>query len=239
MVLPSTFERPSFFKRAITLANMDSESALWQFYNLYMRPSAIHRMILTHRHTKGRWSRDDPAFFILEIASSIILSIFWYIIPATSFSTITLFKSLFSFVVFDFGILGIVLSSIMWFSLNNWGKAPRTTHSTDQDVEWRYCFDVFCNSFVAILVDIDIGFVLVAILRYFSNGWLFRVFIPNTIVLAGIVHFIIIAVPCIMILPFLTKFGVMPFIAPVFLVYIITLVGSVDLWKMWMSFHFK
>lgn len=217
---------------------MDKESAVWQLSNMYFNPSSIKRMITTHRHAKGIWNRDDPAFLILETICIIGVSILWYFLPFTPFSSTTFIRSLVSFVIFDFFILGLIISTTIWYCVNRWGKAPISPHSTEEDISWKYCFDVFCNAFVTIMVNIDLGFLLYAIFGYFFHGWFARVFLGNTIIMIGLVHFIIMILSFILVIPFVTRFDIFLFIAPVIVIYIFSLLFSFEGGKRWMSFHF-
>ena len=66
MSLPSNIENESKIRQFFSFPGMDSESAIWQLVKVYTNPKAVHRIIRTHRHTRGHWSRDDPSFLILE-----------------------------------------------------------------------------------------------------------------------------------------------------------------------------
>jgi hypothetical protein len=239
MTLPSAFEPDAFFRRVFALNNMDRESAVWQFTNMYFNPSAVRRIIAQHKHAKGTWGRDDPAFLLIETGIMAGLALLWYILPFTPFSSMTLVRSLSTFVIFDFFILGLISSTLLWVLLNKWGKVALAAHRSDEDVEWRYCFDVFCNSFIAVIVDIDLGFIIVAILGLISKGWLVQVFIPNTLLFVGVVHFVLLAIPLILILPFVKKFGIGPPLIAVFVLYVISLLFSFEGGKRWISFHFS
>ena len=238
MILPNSFEPESFVKRALSFANMDSESAVWQLVNSYMNPSALHRFIVTHRHTKGKWSRDDPGFLLIETAAIVCVAILWYFLPLTKYNLSVLIHSLISFVGIDFFLIGGIFSVIVWFVLNRFWKAPNTYHTTEQDVEFRFCFDVFCNSFGTILIDINCGFIIMQSLRSLTNNWFISIFLTNTLFTAALIHFVILAVPCILILPFINKFGIMPFVLPIVLCYVLSIIFSINFGDIWMSYHF-
>jgi hypothetical protein len=237
-MLPINFEKESFVKRALSFANVDSESAVWQLYNAYTNPSALHRFIVTHRHTKGRWSRDDHGFVLIETAAIACTAVIWYFLPLTTYSIKTLVRALLSFVCFDFYIIGTIFTTIIWFVLNRFWKAPNSFHTTEQDVEYRFCFDVFCNSFVSVLVDVNLGFILMQTLRKLIGGWVVCVFLTNTFFTASMIHFVVLAVPNILILPFIKKFGIMSFIIPILVIYVISIIFSIDIGSIWMTFHF-
>jgi hypothetical protein len=194
-------------------------------------------MITTHRGAKGHWSREDPSFLLIESAAISATAFIWYLFPATPFHLSTLFRGLSTFLLFDFLSIGVIVATVLWFCLNKWGKASGA-HRTDEDIEWRYCFDVYCNAYIAILVDIDLGFLLVSVLSWISKGWFFRVLIPNTVILVGAIHFVILAVPLILVIPFIKKFGIGLATTPMFVLYLISLVGSFEGSRHWLQFHF-
>jgi hypothetical protein len=238
MSLPSQFEPESFFRLVFPINTMDRESALWQFTKMYVRPSAVRRMITTHRGAKGHWSREDPSFLFIESLSIFAISILWYLFPSTSFHLSTLIRSLTTFLLIDFFTLGILSATVLWLCLNKWGKASGA-HHTDEDIEWKYCFDVYCNAYVAVLVDIDLGFLIVSVMSWISKSWFFRVFLPNTVLFIGAMHFVILAVPLILVIPYIKKFGIGIVAAPMFVGYVVALVGSFEGGKWWFQFHFR
>lgn len=228
-----------FFRSMFSLNGMDKESAIWQLTNMYTNPSAVRRMITAHKHAKGRWSRDDPAFLLLEIGVISSVAFLWYLLPMTSFSPGTLFRSLFTFVGIDFLLVGVIASTILWFSLNKWGKTSVTAHHLTEDVEWRYCFDVFCNSFIAIIVDVNIGFIPISILSHLSNRWFFRVLLPDLLLFIGYLHFVRLAVPLTLVIPYVNKVGVVPFVIPLLVLLVFSLLFSIEGGNLWMRFHFS
>lgn len=232
------FEPESFFKSVFSLHSMDKESAIWQFTSMYVKPAAVCRMITTHKHAKGRWSRDDPAFLLIEVGVLAAISLIWSILPMTPFSLGTIIRALSTFIIFDFFIIGGVLATIVWFCLNKWGKTKLTAHHIDEDIEWRYCFDVYCNSFIAIIVDINIGFVMVSILGMISNHWFFRVFLPDLVLLIGVVHFVVLAVPLILVIPYVNKFSIVPVVVPLLVMFLVAILFGFEGGNRWMHFHF-
>ena len=122
--------------------------------------------------------------------------------------------------------------------MNRFWKAPNSFHTTEQDVEFRFCFDVFCNSFVAIIVDIDCFYLVAQTLRSITSNWFVCIFLTNTLFAGAMIHFVVLAVPNILILPYISKFGIMTFVLSIAFIYIITIVFSIDLGKAWMLLHF-
>lgn len=84
----------------------------------------------------------------------------------------------------DFLLLGLLIATLLWFVTNKFLNGSRTTqHTVEQSVEWAYCFDVHCNSFVPVLVfNYFLQLVLVSIL--YENTLVSR-FLGNTIYLVS------------------------------------------------------
>jgi hypothetical protein len=195
-------------------------------------------MVTTHRSAKGRWGREDPSFLLIETATLIAIAVLWFLSPATPYALATLGRALLTVVAFDFVIVGLSAATIVWLCVNKWGRTAALHRATDEAVEWAFCVDVFCNSFVAIIVDIDIGFFAVALLQWISHSWVVCVLLPNTLLLVGAVHFILLAVPLMLVPPLVKRFGIVRFIAPLLAVYVVSLVCSVEGGKWWFAFHF-
>jgi hypothetical protein len=236
MSLPSQFEPESFFRRVFPLNTMDRESAVWQFTNMYVRPSAVRRIITTHRGAKGRWSREDPSFLLVESAALAATAVLWYLFPGTPFRIATLARAIATFLLFDFFFVGLVAATALWLCLNRWGRASGA-HRADEEIEWRYCVDVFCNAYVAVIVDIDLGFLVVAALSWVSKAWFVRVFLGNTVLLIGGIHFVILAVPLILTIRSVKKFGIGIVAAPMFALWLLSLLVSFEGGRRWLRFH--
>jgi hypothetical protein len=205
---------------------------------MYLRPSSVRRMITTHKSAKGRWGREDPSFLLIETAAVAAIVVLWFLSPATPYALATLARAMLTFVAFDFLAVGLSAATIVWLCVNKWGRKAAVHRATDEDVEWAFCVDVFCNSFVAVIVDIDLGFFAVAILQRISRRWIVWVFLPNTLLLVGGLHFVVLAVPLMLVPPLVKRFGIVPFVAPMLAVYVLSLVCSVEGGRMWFAFHF-
>jgi hypothetical protein len=238
MSLPGVFEPESFLRRLFPRHGMDRESAVWQFTHMYLRPSSVRRLITTHKIAKGRWGREDPSFLLIETAAVAAIAFLWFLTPATPYRLATLVRALLTFVAFDFLAVALSGATIVWLCVNKWGRKPAVHRATDEDVEWAFCLDVFCNSFVAIIVDIDLGFFAIAILQWLSSRWVVRVFLPNTLLFFGAVHFVVLAVPLMLVPPLVKRFGIVPFLAPLLAVYAVSLLCSVEGGSRWFAFHF-
>lgn len=222
----------------LALKTMDRESAVWQLSNMFWNPTAVYRLITTHKHTKGKWSRDDPAFLLSEICVVAMVGFFWYLSPFTSYAVGMLIRTTATFVGIDLIVIGLVVSLCLWVCLNRFCKKTFNARHVEEDIEWRYCFDVYANAFVAVIVDIDVCLLLVSLVRAISDRWIFRVFLGNAMMFVGVVHFVFIAVPMIHILPFVTKHDLILFIAPIVVIFLSSLLFSIDAYAFWHAWHF-
>jgi hypothetical protein len=225
MILPSVLEPDTFFKRVFPHHSMDRESAIWQFTNMYFNPASVRRMITTHKGAKGRWSREDPSFLLVEATVVSAVSLVWYLFPTTPYSVGSLFRSFATFFLFDFVFVGLLTATLLWFCVKRL-------------LEWRYCIDIYCNAYVAIIFDVDFGFLALSVLSWISQRWIIRVFLPNTLLLVGAIHFVVLAVSLVMMPSFIERFGIVRFVGPMVIVWIISLVFSLEIGRGWLAFHF-
>ncbi|GAA5806667.1 hypothetical protein MFLAVUS_000015 [Mucor flavus] len=123
---------PTFLRRLFRFPHMDFEFALWQMGYLLIAPKRVYRNIYYHKQTKNQWSRDDPAFILLQIILLSVSSIVWSFVYGLSvYGTL---KTLVSMVVVEFLLVGSVISTF-------------TCYAIAQKVEWAYAFDVHLQLF--------------------------------------------------------------------------------------------
>jgi hypothetical protein len=65
-----------------------------------------------------------------------------------------------------------------------------------------------------------------------------RIFLPNTLLLVGAVHFVVLAVPLVMMPAFVARFGIVRFVGPMVIIWIISLTFSLEIGRGWLAFHF-
>eukprot|EP00667_Euglena_gracilis_P030033 EG_transcript_40908 len=58
---------PQYLKRAVRFNLMDFEFALSQMVQLCFAPQTVFRASKHRKLTKNHWSRDDPAFVVLQV----------------------------------------------------------------------------------------------------------------------------------------------------------------------------
>eukprot|EP00796_Vickermania_ingenoplastis_P006083 gene6083-4378_t len=136
---------PLFVRRAIQVDQMELDSALSQMYSICVNPSLVNKMSRARKATKNRFYRDDPAFVVLQVFFTVILSI------AISFTGFGLdLVSLAENIVFDilsYGCWSILFTSAAWWATNKWLMDSTYIAEMHRDVDWRYSFDVHCNAY--------------------------------------------------------------------------------------------
>lgn len=221
----------------ILLPGVDRESSLWQLTHIITQPSAVHRLIRTHRHTRGKWGRGDVAFLFLESLCVLGIGVLHFIL----FSIHTrkqFLKSILSFVAGDYLLAGVILSTICFIVLNKWGRTPPTTHSAEQEVEWKYCLDVFCLAYTTFILDVDAPLTVLFCIQRFIANYFTQVFLPYLALCFGLCHFIYIFIPCIQVLPFVKKIPITPMLILPLLPFVISLIMAKPLKPLWCSWHF-
>ncbi|KOG98347.1 Gmh1p [Saccharomyces eubayanus] len=229
---------PMVIKRLFkTPKNLDLETASWEMFHLILHPRKAYRSIYYQRQTKNQWARDDPSFFIFQIVLISISSVIWSIYNSgfnnengnMGFFGIIghFFKSLIMMVFLDFFIFGFVMATIFYFLLNRSYFKFKSSQNTV--VEWAYCFDVHCNSFLIILLCLYfIQFLLLPIINL--QNWI-SLLIGNSLYCFAIGHYFILTFYGYNQLPFLKNlnFILLPTLG-LSIIYLISLFG-IDLSK--------
>jgi len=63
------------------------------------------------------------------------------------------------FIVLHFFCSGVIVATVLWYIANNYLRTP-SFHGVEQRMEWKYAFDIHCNSFFPL-------FLLLYVLHYF------------------------------------------------------------------------
>ncbi|CAI4623490.1 CEL_1a_G0033890.mRNA.1.CDS.1 [Saccharomyces cerevisiae] len=219
-----------------TPKNLDLETASWEMFHLIFHPRKAYRSIYYQRQTKNQWARDDPSFFIFQIALISLSSIIWSIYNSgfnndSDMGALSIighfFKNLVMMVILDFFIFGFIMATIFYLLLNR--SHFKFKSSQNSVVEWAYCFDVHCNSFLIILLCLYfIQFLLLPIINL--QNWI-SLLIGNSLYCFAIGHYFILTFYGYNQLPFLKNlnFILLPTLG-LSIIYLISLFG-IDLSK--------
>ncbi|SGZ53875.1 CIC11C00000001597 [Sungouiella intermedia] len=149
----------TMFKRLFKPRTLDFETAIWEIFHLIVNPKKMYRsnyMYKQQNNGKTTYTRDDPSFLILVTAFLCISAIAW---GATYSPNVwDIIKLVINMVVFDFYVLGVFIATLLW-AISNKLFNPQfrllqafsaASHYSVNYIDWGFCFDVHCNSFLII-----------------------------------------------------------------------------------------
>ncbi|CDK26325.1 unnamed protein product [Kuraishia capsulata CBS 1993] len=208
----NAFEIPVFFKRLLRPPTLDFETAMWEIFYLIIQPKRVYKSLYYHKQTKNRWARDDPSFVLLLTFFITISAVAWGLVYSPG--ALSILKLIGYMVVVDFLVTGIVIASIGWVLANcifknrhlvsASGVSDITSPFTDDSaLEWPYCFDVHCNSYLVVWLCLYlIQFILLPLLTL--SNW-FSTLIGNTLYLFSLSYYFVITFYGYNALPFLSR----------------------------------
>ncbi|CCE64586.1 hypothetical protein TPHA_0I00800 [Tetrapisispora phaffii CBS 4417] len=223
---------PSMFYRLVkTPKNLDFETAIYEMINLVFKPRKAFRSFYYQRQTKQQWAREDPSFFILQIALLTVSSVVWSIVYGHSF--FGFLKMMINMIFIDFFLFGFTVASFFWLLLNR--PMFKFRSAMQSRVEWAYCFDVHSNAFLIIWVTLYfLQFLLLPIIRL--HKWI-GIFVGNTLYCFSFAHYFILTFYGYSQLAFLKNINFILFPSLAFaVIYLISLLGF-DLSKTFSFYH--
>jgi len=136
---------PEYLKRALRFNLMDFEFALSQMVQLCFAPQSVFRASKHRKLTKNHWSRDDPAFVVLQILflmCATLAYLFAFSAPLGQIIKFIVWEVLVHYLLF-----GMSIATLTWYLSNKYLLTRGLSHSTKQEVEWLHAFDIHCNAF--------------------------------------------------------------------------------------------
>ncbi|ODV73198.1 Gmh1p [Cyberlindnera jadinii NRRL Y-1542] len=234
-----SFHVPIYIKRLFKPPTLDFDTAMWEIFYLVVSPKRVYKQLYYHKQTKNKWARDDPSFVILLSLFLTLSAIAWGIAYSPGF--VPMVKLVLYMVFIDFFVVGAIVSTIGWVLANKFFKKREESSSigavSESDLEWAYCFDVHCNSFLVIWVMLYmVQFILLPLLT--MNNW-FATFIGNTLYFVSLSYYFIITFYGYNALPFLEHTQLILFpIGILGVFYIISLFGF-NVAKTMTNFYFS
>lgn len=137
-------------KRLFKPTTLDFETAMWEFTHLIINPKKMYRSQYYKQYQGNKtYSRDDPSFLILLTIFLSISAVAWGL--TYSPKVVDIIKLIIYMVFVDFYLTGIGISTASWLVMNKmyngtWGLNRYNVNY----IEWNFCFDVHCNSFLII-----------------------------------------------------------------------------------------
>lgn len=186
------------FRRLFKPNSLDFETAIWEIFNLVFNPRKMYRSHYYYKQqlsgNKVSYTRDDPSFLILLTGFLSISAIAWGI--AYSPSAWEILKLIVYMVVVDFYLTGVAIATAFWLVLN---RIYNNTTSIFGDfsrfnvnyIEWGFCFDIHCNSFIIIWCLLYlVQFLLLPVLTIEKS--FISLFIGNTLYFGAVGHYFVI-----------------------------------------------
>lgn len=148
----------TMFHRLFKPHTLDFETAIWEVFYLVINPKKMYRTHYAVRPHNGQAAlrRDDPLFLMLVTAFLVVLAVAWGLAYLPNVWDIL--RLVVTMVVFDFYVSGLCIATVSWVVANTLfnpqfslltALAPSATYAANY-IEWGFCFDVHCNSFLII-----------------------------------------------------------------------------------------
>ncbi|CAG9325179.1 UNC50 [Blepharisma stoltei] len=149
-----------YIKRATNIKQMDVNSTVCQMLYICFAPQKLARLTAMRKTAKNQWARDDPAFVVMLMLGLTVAS-FCYALTFNKDGFFGIFRTIFYCVCVYFLGLGAVISYVNLRIAENHLKEKNSRYSgAAGKLEWLYCFDIHCNSFLPV-------FLIVYVLQYF------------------------------------------------------------------------
>lgn len=180
---------PLVLRRLLRPPTLDFETAIWEIFYLIISPRKVYKSLYYHKQTKNTWARDDPSFVILLSFFLILSAIAWGL--AYSPGVFPIIKLMVYMVLVDFLATGIVIATLGWLFANRFLRQSKQRGAmsigAEGELEWAYCFDVHCNSFLFIWLCLYVvQFILLPVLN--RSNWI-SLFLGNTLYLVALGYY--------------------------------------------------
>lgn len=141
---------PEYICRVFDYKQMDFEASLDQMKTLLSRnPGRVYKTSIYRKQMKDQYARDDPAFAVLQVgllmASTFVHGV---VLHVQDLSLVDTLSSMFSAVMIDWLLFGLVAATAGWVVANGYLRAGHGGILQQEQVEWQYAFDIHCNAFV-------------------------------------------------------------------------------------------
>ncbi|KAK9366825.1 UNC-50 [Lipomyces kononenkoae] len=217
---------PLVLRRLFKPPTLDFETAIWEICYLFIAPKKVYRQIYYHQvlknrpETKNTWARDDPSFALLLSGFLMLSAVAWGIAYSPGFFPII--RLMFNIVLVDFLLVGSIIATAGWFLAGRFlrqrtSRGVMSMSQQDSKLEWAYCFDVHCNSFLMIWFCLYVlQFVMLPLI--IRDNW-FSLLLGNSLYLGAFSYYVVISYLGYSALPFLehTEMILLPILAFVLL----------------------
>lgn len=189
---PTGFKIPVVIRRIFRPPTLDFETAIWEIFYLIVSPTKVYKSLYYHKQTKNTWARDDPSFVILLSSFITVSALAWGLAYASG--VMGILRLMLYMVLVDFLATGVIIATVCWFLANRFLKQSKRgvmSIGGEGELEWAYCFDVHCNSFLIIWLCLYvIQFILLPVLT--KSNWM-SMFLGNTLYLFALCYYFVIS----------------------------------------------
>ncbi|TFJ83942.1 hypothetical protein NSK_005037 [Nannochloropsis salina CCMP1776] len=156
-----------YLRRIVDPNQMDFDAAFEDILMLCSsHPQRMYKMASYRKHTKNHWARDDPALAVIQIAFLLVSSSAYALAFHVRGGPVHYLFLALRAILFDWLLVGLVVATVCRSVANRYLLQLRS-HSVEQEVEWRYAFDIHCNAFLPF-------FLLTSVLHFFLLPLLLR-----------------------------------------------------------------
>lgn len=212
---PSIQSVKKMLRRLFKPNTLDFESAMWDIFHLIVNPRKMYRSQYYYKQHqtsgKNNYARDDPSFLILLTIFLCISAIAWGL--AYSPHIVDILKLIVYMVFIDFYLTGIMISTVSWLVTNKifnntWGLGNLNKYNINY-IEWGFCFDIHCNSFLIIWCLLYlVQFILLPLITI-KNSFL-SLLLGNTLYLVAVGYYFVITFYGFNSLPFVNTQSINP-----------------------------
>lgn len=175
---------------------LDLKSAMSDAFHLLVNPLKMYSENYKYNYS-GRlsYSREDPSFLILVTGLLFLSSLAWYLVFPVRTNIIL---HVLLMVVVNFYVTGVVISSVFWLVINkvfNPEFGVTTAFSTVSRlninyVDWNFCFDIHCNSFLVI-------WFLLYVMQFFffrllTSNWRTGIFVGDMLYYGAFIRYFVV-----------------------------------------------
>lgn len=198
------------FKRLFKPTTLDFETAIWEIFHLIVNPKKMYRSHYYYKQlssAKSSYTRDDPSFLILITAFLSVSAIAWGLAYCPRVSDICIL--IVYMVMIDFYLTGVVIATISWFVTNKlfnntYGNIGGVSKYNVNYIEWGFCFDIHCNSFLVIWCSLYLlQFILLPLITIKNS--IFSLILGNSLYFGAIGYYFVITFYGFNSLPFINN----------------------------------
>ena len=183
----SPMSASEYLGRMFRYTQMDFDYTFAQMVYLCFAPHKVYQLTQYRKRTKGQWSRDDPAFIVIQ--ALFLSAAGWAYGVCFGETGWTQVRTFLYFIVGHFLLLGTIVSIICILVCDKFLRKQTSAHGVVQPMEWLYSFDVHCNAFFPL-------FLMTYVVQFFALPLLYDPDSLFAIIAANTLHTFAVAYYC-------------------------------------------